>query len=219
MLLLLLLAWSLLLLVVLPLLLVLLLLAVLSLPFSCCCCCCYCWHCRYCCQWCCHCCWFYSCWQYCCCLSRVVVVVTVGIAVTTVSGVAIDVCGQGPKDLVITWVVLDPVNLLMGCTFVPHFWFKSGRRPVLALLLLSSSSSSREREREREREKDDKADGKSAKAKSLPPTWEMKSSSSSTFDEKFWFVCSGDFAKSFRGKMHCFTNKRRLSCLHWNEPT
>ena len=147
MLLLLLLAWSLLLLVVLPLLLVLLLLAVLLLPFSCCCCC-YCWHCRYCCQWCCHCCWFYSCWQYCCCLSRVVVVVTVGIAVTAVSGVAIDVCGQGPKDLVITWVVLDPVNLLMGCTFVPHFWFKSGCRPaVLALLLLSSSSSSRERER------------------------------------------------------------------------
>ena len=153
MLLLLLLAWSLLLLVVLPLLLVLLLLAVLLLLFSCCCCC-YCWHCRYCCQWCCHCCWFYSCWQYCCCLSRVVVVVTVGIAVTAVSGVAIDVCGQGPKDLVITWVVLDPVNLLMGCTFVPHFWFKSGCRPrtgpglvVVVVVVIVE----RERERERER--------------------------------------------------------------------
>ena len=42
----------------------------------------------------------------------------------------------------------------MGCTFVPHFWFKSGRRPrtgpglvVVVVVVIVE----RERERERER--------------------------------------------------------------------
>ena len=37
------------------------------------------------------------------------------------------VCGQRPKDLVITWVVLFLDTTLIY--FWVHFWFKSGRRP------------------------------------------------------------------------------------------